>query len=96
MTDEDIKYILLSRRIVLPSLRYRNTEADMNVESMSVDDKINQICNMLDRRSDTVTGVIRGEGKFFPFPLLIYVGNMILRSSGDNLTELLERGGPNL
>ena len=70
-----------------------NTENSMTVESMTVDDKLSQICGKLDSMSETATGVIVGENKLFPFPLLMYVGQMVLRSSGDNIAELLERGG---
>jgi hypothetical protein len=91
--EDELKYILLTRRIVLPSLHYIHSEKNLNVERISVDEKINKLCNQLDRRSDTITGVIRGKDKFFPFPLLIYVGEMILRSTGSNLIDIFEKGG---
>ena len=91
--EGDIKYILMSRRIQLPSLRYINSEQSMDVENIAVDEKVSQLCNRLDSGSDTITAVIRGESRFFPLPLIIYVGKMILRSTGDNLTELFEKSG---
>lgn len=90
--ESEIPQVLLTRRIKLPSLRYINKESSISVDSIGVDEKINQICNKLESKPDTVTGVIHGEDKFYPFPLLIYVGAMILRSSGDNLKEMLEKG----
>lgn len=91
--EDDIQYILMSRRIMLPSLHYVNSEKNLSVENIGVDEKISSICNMLDRKSDTVTAVIRGRDKFFPFPLLIYVGEMILRSTNSNVIDLMEKGG---
>ena len=93
MDEEDIKYVFLSRRIVLPSLHYIHSEKSLKVESVSVEEKINNVCNLLSRKSDTITGVIRGKDKFFPFPLLIYVGEMIMRSTGSNIMDLFEKGG---
>lgn len=93
LSGEDIKYILLARRIQLPALRYVNTPDHLTVEQVSVDAKVGDVCNRLDGRDDTQTGVIRGEDKFFPFPLLLYVSEMIQRSAGDNLVEFLERQG---
>ncbi|MFH1707063.1 MAG: hypothetical protein ABIF71_03995 [Planctomycetota bacterium] len=95
LSGEDIKYILMARRIQLPSLRYINADARLAVEQVSLDVKVGDVCNRLEGRNDTQTGVIRGEDRFFPFPLLMYVAEMIQRSAGDNLTEFLERqGGP--
>jgi hypothetical protein len=93
MDEDELKYILLTRRIILPSLRYIHSEKNLTVERVSLDEKVNSICNQLDRKSDTGTAVIRGKDKFFPFPLLIYVGEMIFRSTGSNLTDIFEKGG---
>ena len=93
MDEEDIKYVFLSRRILLPSLHYVHSEKSLSIENISVDEKISTICNTLSRKSDTITGVIRGKDKFFPFPLLIYVGEMIMRSTGSNVMDLFEKGG---
>ena len=93
LSGEDIKYILMARRIVMPSLRYINTAGGLAVDQVSLDVKVSDVCNRLEGRNDTQTGVIRGEDRFFPFPLLIYVSEMIQRSAGDNLSEYLERQG---
>jgi len=93
LDEDDIKHVFMTRRIMLPSLHYINAEKNLTVDSVGIEEKIKSTCTLLDRRSDTVTAVIRGKDKFFPFPLLIYVGEMILRSTGSNLIDLMEKGG---
>ncbi len=90
---DDARHLLLSRRILLPSLKYVNHENNMEVVAEGTDERISRLQNELERRSDTVTGIIRGEDRFFPFPLFFYVGKMVIRSTGDNIAEFFEKRG---
>lgn len=92
-SEEDVQHILMTRKVLLPSLKYTNDSNKVDVESISVDEKIGELRNRLTNASDTATGIIRGEDRFFPFPLFLYVGKMIIRSTGDNLTDLFEKKG---
>ena len=60
---------------------------------MAIERAVEKVVNLLDRESNTRTGVFIGPDDLWALCLVHYVGTMIVRSAPSNLGEFIERFG---
>ena len=89
-------FAAISRLIRLPSLRYIHDSASKELIAKSAKGAADSAANDAEARGDSHLAVLEGRDELFLYSLMLYVGEMVARSAGDNVSEYLEhmkRGG---
>ena len=91
--EEGTVPLLMSRGVHLPAMKYENRDKTLAVEGGPMERAVEKVVNLLDRESNTRTGVFIGPDDLWALCLVHYVGLMIVRSAPSNLGEFIERFG---
>jgi hypothetical protein len=81
---------LLVRGISLPSLRYNNRTASLDVFEGDVPRAVSFFANQLERAEDVVTGLMTGDESTWQFSVLIFICSQVARNTQIDIRRLME------
>jgi hypothetical protein len=91
--DHEEAMLALGRMAHLPPARYSNRDVEMAVMDGDLDRILLDFDRALDVASDERTGLLSGPVEVWHFSLMVYVGQMVRQSAGDDVSELMRRLG---
>jgi len=88
--EEAVMSFLLVRGIHLPSMKYNNLTASLDVFEGDVQRAIEKYHNQMQRQEDVAAGLIIGPEDCWQFSLLIFICSQVARNADTDIKRLLE------
>lgn len=89
-TDGSVINFLLVRGISIPSFKYNNHTASLDIFEGDVTRAISFFANHLEREEDVITGLLAGHEEIWQFSVLIFICSQIARNTEIDLRRLME------
>jgi len=90
VNPETLKTFLIMRGVQLPSFKYTQSSS-LEVYEGSLQDAIDEYSDLLARKENTDTGLIKGLSGYWQFSVLAYVTNIVAKSAPDNIRGIIKR-----
>jgi hypothetical protein len=90
MNEDLLKTFFLVRGVKFPSLKYNNKTDALTVYEGKLQGAIEFHHNRLQREEDARTGLIVGREDVWPFAILLFIGNQMLRSADRDVKNLFD------
>jgi hypothetical protein len=91
LNGENLATFLLMRGVRMPSLRYCNREASLDVVEGSLSKAIERFHQELLRAEDTTTGLVVGPEEAWQFSLVLFIGALVIRSADGDIRRILDK-----
>ncbi len=83
--------LLLIRGVALPSMKYNNKTASLDIYEGKLDEAIKFYGNQLQSQENTSTGLVVAPEDLWPFSLMIFICSQIARNSSGDIKKILEQ-----
>lgn len=89
-SDEIVQSFLLIRGIKLPSMKYANSDVELEVVEKSVGDVIKEYQELFQRKEDVETGLVISIPDIWQFSLIIYLAAVVAKFVDNDIKNFLD------
>jgi hypothetical protein len=89
-TDRSILSFLLVRGITVPSLKYNNQTASLDIFEGDLQKAVTYFTDQMEREEDVATGLLLGHEEVWQFSVLIFICSQIARNTEVDLKRLMD------
>jgi hypothetical protein len=89
--EDEVRSFLLMRGVTLPSFKYGNKAYKLEIFEGKLEKAVRKFSEELEKKEDVETGLILGADDSWHFSLIIYVAELMKKSSPQDVRNWLKR-----